>query len=243
MSGTVQDITERRRAEELLKASEKRLRDITANLGVGLYVMDAKGKITFMNPMAEQLWGWSWRNCRKRERMIWCTTAGRTAPPCLWKSARYWESSEKASHIPPWMKSLCGRTAPFSRSRSPPRRSWKMAESWPRSPPSGTSSTEKKLEAELLKIQKLESVGILAGGIAHDFNNLLQAIMGSISLARLNLEQFDLATIPSLLQQAEEASEAAKELSFRLLTFAKGGDPVKKPHPLKRLSGNRSASR
>ena len=84
----------------------------------------------------------------------------------------------------------------------------------------------KKMEDELLTVQKLESVGILAGGIAHDFNNLLQVIMGNISLAKSYLKPHD--NIFEMLNNAEEASEAAKELSFRLLVFSKGGDPVKK---------------
>jgi len=89
-------------------------------------------------------------------------------------------------------------------------------------------SLHKKMEEELLQKEKLESVGILAGGIAHDFNNLLQAIVGNISLARLFLSEHSLEKIPAVLLQAEEASDAAKELSFRLLTFSKGGDPVRK---------------
>ncbi len=79
--------------------------------------------------------------------------------------------------------------------------------------------TEKnKMEEELLKMQKLESVGILAGGIAHDFNNLLQAIIGGVGLAKMWASPSD--KIYGLLTEAEKASEQAKELSFRLLTFA-----------------------
>ena len=47
----------------------------------------------------------------------------------------------------------------------------------------------KKVEMELLKVRKLESVGILAGGIAHDFNNLLTIIIGNISMTKMNLER------------------------------------------------------
>ena len=83
----------------------------------------------------------------------------------------------------------------------------------------------KKMETEVLKAQKLESIGILAGGIAHDFNNLLQAMMGNISLAKMLTNPKE-KTFP-LLEEAEKASEQAKELSYRLLTFSKGGDPVR----------------
>ncbi|MFC1841419.1 ATP-binding protein, partial [Thermodesulfobacteriota bacterium] len=77
----------------------------------------------------------------------------------------------------------------------------------------------------LLRTQKLESVGVLAGGIAHDFNNILTTILGNISLARMKVtpdnELFD------LLGEAETASAKAQMLTKQLLTFAKGGVPVK----------------
>ncbi|WP_459860973.1 hybrid sensor histidine kinase/response regulator [Desulfuromonas carbonis] len=79
---------------------------------------------------------------------------------------------------------------------------------------------------ELLKIQKLESLGVLAGGIAHDFNNLLTGILGSISLARLQLENPGKAG--KFLEDAEHACIKASDLTRQLLTFARGGVPVKK---------------
>lgn len=84
----------------------------------------------------------------------------------------------------------------------------------------------RKLEQEILKTDKLESLGILAGGIAHDFNNLLTAIMGNISLARLVTEPGEKAE--ELLGDAEKAALRARDLTQQLLTFAKGGEPVKK---------------
>ena len=84
-----------------------------------------------------------------------------------------------------------------------------------------------KIEHELQKASKLESVGTLAGGIAHDFNNLLMSILGNISLAKLSLPPETRAF--SQLLEAEKASLLAKGLTQQLLTFAKGGQPVKKP--------------
>jgi PAS domain S-box-containing protein len=82
----------------------------------------------------------------------------------------------------------------------------------------------KKMEHELLKIQKLESVGVLAGGIAHDFNNLLTGILGNIELAKLYVGPESKAH--HRLVQAENASLAAKNLTRQLLTFSRGGAPV-----------------
>ncbi|OPY15072.1 MAG: Sporulation kinase E [Syntrophus sp. PtaB.Bin001] len=84
----------------------------------------------------------------------------------------------------------------------------------------------KRMEEELVKAQKLESVGILAGGIAHDFNNLLAAILGNVSLAKLNLPSDDPAY--EKMNQAEKSCLQAKELTSRLITFSKGGGPLRK---------------
>ncbi len=84
----------------------------------------------------------------------------------------------------------------------------------------------KKLEEEITKTSKLESLGILAGGIAHDFNNILTAILGNNSLARMKAEPG--STVSSCLDNAEKASTRAQGLTQQLLTFSKGGAPVKK---------------
>jgi two-component system, cell cycle sensor histidine kinase and response regulator CckA len=85
-------------------------------------------------------------------------------------------------------------------------------------------SDHKRIAAELLKVQKLESVGILAGGIAHDFNNLLAAIIGYIDLARLSFPQEQ--RNDRNLERARVACLQASELTKRLITFSKGGEPL-----------------
>ncbi|WP_051305941.1 ATP-binding protein [Desulfogranum mediterraneum] len=82
-----------------------------------------------------------------------------------------------------------------------------------------------KTEKELLKIKKLESIGVLAGGIAHDFNNILTAILGSISLALVDEELK--GKTKKLLSKSEKALFRAKDLTQQLLTFAKGGEPIR----------------
>ena len=84
----------------------------------------------------------------------------------------------------------------------------------------------KKIQDELLKAQKLESLGVLAGGIAHDFNNLLTGILGNISLARINLDPK--LVISERLKLCEKAAIQASKLTQQLLTFARGGEPVRK---------------
>jgi PAS domain S-box-containing protein len=85
----------------------------------------------------------------------------------------------------------------------------------------------KRMEEELLKVQKLESMGILAGGIAHDFNNLLTGILGNVSLIRMYMDPEDNKTY-NRLSEAEKACLRAQDLTQQLLTFSKGGAPVKR---------------
>ncbi len=88
--------------------------------------------------------------------------------------------------------------------------------------------TEKHLlEEERLKTQKLEAIGILAGGIAHDFNNLLQGVFGFISLAKLTSDDREQSVCA--LSEAEKALHQSVRLTNQLLTFSKGGKPVKRP--------------
>ncbi|MCW5213888.1 PAS domain S-box protein, partial [Desulfobulbus sp. US5] len=84
---------------------------------------------------------------------------------------------------------------------------------------------EIKMEQERGKIRKLESVGVLAGGIAHDFNNLLSAILGNIELASSGITED--SRVSSLLADAQKATERATKLTYQLLTFSKGGEPIK----------------
>jgi two-component system cell cycle sensor histidine kinase/response regulator CckA len=84
----------------------------------------------------------------------------------------------------------------------------------------------KQLEEERQKTTRLESVGNLAGGIAHDFNNLLTGILGNIQLAQMEVEPDSRAA--DSLQEAGKASLRARDLTQQLLTFARGGAPVKK---------------
>ncbi|PCI06634.1 MAG: hybrid sensor histidine kinase/response regulator [Gammaproteobacteria bacterium] len=83
----------------------------------------------------------------------------------------------------------------------------------------------KKTEEEMARASKLESVGLLAGGIAHDFNNMLGIIQGYIDLASRSRHSPE--KTEKHLAKATRAALQAAELTQQLLTFAKGGDPIK----------------
>ncbi len=92
---------------------------------------------------------------------------------------------------------------------------------------------QKEYEKERLKIDRLESLGVLAGGIAHDFNNILTGVLGNISFALASADPSQKSY--QLLTEAERASKRAAELARQLLTFARGGEPIKTTISVKTL--------
>ena len=82
-----------------------------------------------------------------------------------------------------------------------------------------------RMEEKLQNAAKMESIGLLAGGIAHDFNNILTAVLSNLTLLELDLE--GMPEQAAMLSEAVHATKRAGELTLQLLTFSKGGDPVR----------------
>jgi PAS domain S-box-containing protein len=95
-------------------------------------------------------------------------------------------------------------------------------------------SRQRELEQQLRQSQKMDAMGQLAGGIAHDFNNLLTGIIGNISLLKMLSDPGNKKLTDRLLA-AETAADRARELTQRILTFSRGGAPVKKTFSLAKL--------
>jgi PAS domain S-box-containing protein len=95
------------------------------------------------------------------------------------------------------------------------------------------NTERKRMEEDILKAQKLDSLGVLAGGIAHDFNNFITGVLANIELARMQVSHDE--KIASILEQAERAAIQARSLTQQLLTFSRGGEPVKKTITLSEL--------
>ena len=83
---------------------------------------------------------------------------------------------------------------------------------------------QKHAESEMLKVQKLKSIGTLAGGIAHDFNNILMGATGYLELSKMKLKSND--EVKGYIQDAEKALQRARMITTQFLTFARGGAPV-----------------
>jgi signal transduction histidine kinase/CheY-like chemotaxis protein len=95
------------------------------------------------------------------------------------------------------------------------------------------TAQREQVEEELLRARKLESLGVLAGGIAHDFNNFLTVVQGNVELAKMDLPPD--SPVQEVLDQTSSACARAAVLSSQLLTFAKGGAPVRRLYSIARL--------
>ena len=99
---------------------------------------------------------------------------------------------------------------------------------------------QKRLEEERLRATKLESVGLLAGGIAHDFNNILTSVFANVGLAKMITAKDPSSNVSVIerLSAAEKACLRARDLTKQLLTFAKGGAPVKSTTSIASIIGD-----
>ncbi len=179
-----------------------------------------------INEVAEQLTGWSQQEAIGRTvAEIFRILNEQTGQPCATSVQRVLESGAVASPSKNTVLiSLDGSRRQITSSASPIRTTTGRS--------IGTvlifqDVTEQlQMEQTLRRVDKLESLGVLAGGVAHDFNNILTAIVGNISLASKILDPEH--QVQHLLATAEKASWRAKDLTQQLLTFAQGGQPVKK---------------
>ena len=213
------EIVERERTEDALRESEEKYRLLVENANEAIVVAQ-DGRLRFVNARAAELSGYSEAELKSNPFMDWVHPADRDMVRQNYLKRISGEPAPANYTIRFLQKDGSVKWVSISAVRI----------SWEGSPATLnflSDITEKRqLEEELLKAQKLESVGILAGGIAHDFNNILASIMGNISLAKLDVDRTD--TIYNFLENAEKASKRATGLTQQLLTFSRGGAPVKK---------------
>ncbi|MEA2110119.1 MAG: PAS domain S-box protein, partial [Pseudomonadota bacterium] len=221
-----EDITDRKQAEEQLQNEREKLFVTLRSIGDGVITTDTDGRVTFMNGIAEELTGWSQGEAAGRPLSeVFHIINEKTGVPGenpVTKVLKIGKIIGLANHTAliardGTQRSIADSAAPIHSSAQGKILGVVLV--------FRDVTDKKKREEELLKIKKLESVGVLAGGIAHDFNNILTAILGNISLADMYIEKENKAHLR--LKEAEKASLRAKDLTQQLLTFSKGGDPVR----------------
>jgi len=220
------DITVLKEAERAL-ASEKELLAVTLrSIGDGVIATDIEKKITLINNVAEFLTGWTRDEAEGKPLSdIFRVMREKSREECkdsLDKAIKSRETVEFGEYK--ILISKNGRERIIADTVSPIRDKDNNIMGFILV---FRDMTEKRtLELECMKAQHLESLGILAGGIAHDFNNLLTSILANISLARQFMKHRDKSC--KRLLEAEKACYRAKSLTKQLLTFSRGGTPVKK---------------
>ena len=213
------------RMERKLRESERWLSTTLKSIGDAVITADAEGNITFMNPVAQSLTGWRQEEAMGRPlenvfKIINEETGNPIENPMA-KIIREDDIVELEDNA--LLINKDGAVLPIYDSSAPIKDDrgnligvvlvfHDMTES-------------RRMIEENLKAQKIKSVGILAGGIAHDFNNILTAILGNISLAKFYT---DPEKISERLKESERAAILAKDLTHQLLTFSRGGAPIKK---------------
>jgi PAS domain S-box-containing protein len=227
-----EEIQQRVLAQESLAAEKERLSVTLYSIGDGVITTDMSGRVTLINKVAEHLTGWTRQQAfGKPIGHIFQIVDGRT----------------RRRHDNPIEQVLRG--AAFGL----PRHAVLIAKDGgeriiadsgaPIHDKDGKVigavlvfrdiTTERKMEETVLRARNLESVGLLAGGIAHDFNNIMTAILGNVSLAKICIGKENEAY--EMLTETERAFARARDLTQQLLTFAKGGTPIKQTASISEL--------
>jgi len=215
----LEDVTETQNA---LQKSEKRFRDIVVNTGDWIWETDEKGRYTYCSPVVRQVLGYEYNEVLGKYFYDFFHPDEREE---LKKAAfEVFKKKEPFKNFLNRNMHKDGRTIILETSGIP-----MLDDKGNLLGYRGVDrdiTERKKMEEEILNAQKLESLGLLAGGIAHDFNNILTAILGNISLVKMYAKPKE--EVFEILTEAEKASLRAKDLTRQLLTFSRGGAPIKK---------------
>ncbi|MEJ1974075.1 MAG: ATP-binding protein [Lacunisphaera sp.] len=217
------EVTQQKQAELALRESEERYRQLFEHAVGGIYRSSPNGEFISVNPALAQMLGFD----RPEDMIAW--TRHNPMRSLYVKPDRRQEFAatiQERGEIRDFESEVCsarGGTRWVSESARAVRDEqgrFRYYEGFVTD-----ITTRRQLEAEIARASKLEAVGILAGGIAHDFNNILTVVLGNITLVEGDVPAG--GALAARLFDAKRATLRARDLTLQLLTFAKGGEPVK----------------
>ncbi len=209
----IRELAERNQARAALQESAQTMTNILENTTDGFFALDQDWKFTYLNPEAELLLN------RRRDELL---------GEDLWSKFPELAGSVFEAN---YRKVMAEQVPVEFEASDVAEKKWTEVHAYPSA--GGVSvffrdiSERKRTEGERLTTSKLESLGTLAGGIAHDLNNILTGISGNIGLAQIEAPA-DCGSLLSFLSKAGQAAQHAAHLSSQLITFSKGGAPLKK---------------
>ena len=209
----IRELEERNHTRIALQESARRMTDILEKTSDGFFALDTNWNFTYLNAEAEVMLGTPRESLNGQN--IWEKIPG--------LSGSIFEQN--------YRRVMSDQVAIEFEALESNGKAWFEVHSYPSG--GGVSvffreiTERKRAEEERLTTGKLESLGTLAGGIAHDLNNILTVISGNIGLAQLDAPR-DSGNLLSYLAKAGQAAQHAARLSSQLLTFSKGGAPLKK---------------
>jgi PAS domain S-box-containing protein len=209
----IRELAERNQARAALQDSARTMTNILENTTDGFFTVDSEWKLTYLNAEAEAMVG------RSRNELL---------GGVLWERFPDLVGSVFQTN---YEKVMAEQIAMEFEASDRTGKIWYEVHAYPSN--GGVSvffrdiSERKKSETERLTTSKLESLGTLAGGIAHDLNNILTVISGNIGLAQIEAPA-ESGNLLGFLSKAGQAAQHAAHLSSQLLTFSKGGAPLKK---------------
>ena len=232
----VRDDSGLKQSQELLQYQLNLADAITSNAAEALFLVDSKGRTTFANPSAEQMFGWTQEELIGEflhETLHSRRPDGSPYPMEECPHMRVLITEQTLRGQEDYFAHKDGRLLPVTCSTAPIRGDGSVAGAVlvvrDISEQRRAEAAVREKEEAFRQAQKLESIGVLAGGIAHDFNNLLTGIMGNAGLARRAVisGRYDRAT--DMLQDVLKASERAADLTRQLLAYAGKGQFVIQP--------------
>lgn len=226
MAGSHTDITDRKEAELALEEEKERLLVTLRSIGDGVIATDKESRVQLMNKVAEDLTGWTQEESQGKLLPeifhIIDEENKHIAENPVEKVLKKDSIITMSNHMLLIAKDGTERVIADSAAPIHDRESKIIGVVL-----AFRDVTEKRqIDEQLKRIQKLESIGILAGGIAHDFNNILTAILANLSLAKMSSDCD--GEVLNILNDVERESLKAKHVTNQLLIFAKEEEPVKK---------------